>query len=73
MRLLDILSRGSTLDDAAARLGADPELARLAAEEYERLGLLQLPRPRTTACTTCAADGQAPLPIGCAGCPFAPR
>ena len=74
MRLLDLLARGATLDAAAARAGTDPGMAHLLAEEYERLGLLELPRPRG-ACSACAVDA-APagaLPPGCAGCPFAPR
>jgi hypothetical protein len=69
-RFYDLLTRGATIDAAAAGAGLDRELAAVMVDHFERAGLIG----RASACTDCpSTNPAAPRRFGCAACPFAGR
>lgn len=72
--MLSAFRRGATITQAGREAGYSPEVAALAAEHYERLGLIEVREPGAPGCSSCpGANPEAEMRPGCAGCFFAPK
>lgn len=72
--MLTAFRRGATVEQAGRIAGLSRDVAELAAEHYQRLGLIEVREPGAPGCGSCpGTNPQAEMTPACAGCFFAPK